>query len=241
MRLRPLSIRAFCIIVLGGLAFFLNSFVLAASFKAKVIHVADGDTITVLTVTKEQVKIRINGIDCPEKGQAFGKKAKQFTKDLVAGEIVTIQPYKHDKYGRTIADVLIADGRNLAHELLKAGYAWWFFKYSDDERLGQLETTAKKAKVGLWSDRYPMPPWVYRHRERILSDPSSSPSSQWPFSQLDNSPSVRSGQVRGNRRSQIYHRPDCPNYHDISRKNRVPFESAQEAEKAGYRLARNCP
>ncbi len=83
----------------------------AADFHAKVIHVTDGDTITVLNDTKEQVKIRLNGIDCPEKTQAYGNKAKQFTKVLVHKEIVVIQAYGTDRYGRTIADVILEDGR----------------------------------------------------------------------------------------------------------------------------------
>lgn len=241
MRHHPLGIHAFRVLVLGILVLSFTSFALAASFKAKVIHVADGDTITVLTDTRQQIKVRVNGIDCPEKGQAFGSKAKRYTQALVKGERVTIQPYKHDRYGRTIADVLLTDGRNLAHELLKAGYAWWFFKYSDDEHLGQLETKAKRAKVGLWKDRYPMPPWIYRHRTELFIEPNAPSSSPESSVQMaDPTPSFLGG-VRGNRRSKIYHRPDCPNYHDISVRNRVLFESAQAAEEAGYRLARNCP
>lgn len=84
------------------------------------IHITDGDTITVLTEAQEQKKFRLNGIDCPEDGQAFGNKAKEFTKDLVAGEVVTIQAHDLDKHGRTIADVILEDGRNLNQELVKA-------------------------------------------------------------------------------------------------------------------------
>ena len=118
----------------------------ATDFQAKVIHIADGDTITVLNDSNDQIKIRLNGIDCPEKAQAYGNKAKQFTKELVHGQMVTIQAHDKDKYGRTIGDVILEDGRNLSQELVKAGYAWWFFKYSDDEQLGLLEVQAKIAK-----------------------------------------------------------------------------------------------
>jgi len=75
------------------LGIFLTSITFAADFHAKVIHIADGDTITVLNDTNEQIKIRLNGIDCPEKAQAYGNKAKLFTKDLVAGQTVTVQAY----------------------------------------------------------------------------------------------------------------------------------------------------
>jgi len=130
----------------------------AADFQAKVIHIADGDTITVLNETNEQIKIRLNGIDCPEKAQAYGNKAKQFTKVLVHKEMVVIQAYGTDRYGRTIADVILDDGRNLSQELVKAGLAWWYFKYSNDEQLGIVEVQAKIAKVGLWKDKNPVPP-----------------------------------------------------------------------------------
>lgn len=119
--------------------------VYAADFSGKVIHVTDGDTITVLNDGNEQVKIRLNGIDCPENAQAYGNKAKEFTKDLVALQVVTIKAFDQDGYGRTIGDVILDDGRNLSQELVKAGYAWWFFKYSEDEQLGILEVKAKIA------------------------------------------------------------------------------------------------
>ena len=81
----------------------LTSLVHAADFHAKVVHVTDGDTITVLNDTNNQIKIRLNGIDCPEKAQAYGNKAKEFTKDLVAGEMVTIKTYKIGIYGGKVA------------------------------------------------------------------------------------------------------------------------------------------
>jgi micrococcal nuclease len=142
--------------------FLSSSSAYAADFHAKVIHITDGDTITVLNDANEQIKIRLNGIDCPEKAQAYGNQAKQFTKDLVAGQMVAIQAYETDRYGRTIGDVTLADGRNLSQELVKAGYAWWFFKYSDDEQLGILEVQAKIAKMGLWKAKNPVPPWIFR-------------------------------------------------------------------------------
>jgi len=140
----------------------------AADFQAKVIHIADGDTITVLNDTNEQIKIRLNGIDCPEKAQVYGKKAKQFTKDLVAGKMVIIQPHDTDKWERTIADVILEDGRNLNQELVKAGLAWWFYRYSDNRELGQLELDAKLAHVGLWKDKNAVPPWVFRKINDLL-------------------------------------------------------------------------
>ena len=145
--------------------FLFSSNATAADFQAKVIHIVDGDTITVLNATKKKIKIRLNGIDCPEKAQAYGNKAKQFTKNLVAGQMVTIQAYDQDKYGRTIGGVILDDGRNLSQELVKAGYAWWYRKYAPGNTvLEKLETVAREAKTGLWSDPHPIPPWDFRHR-----------------------------------------------------------------------------
>ena len=209
----------------------------ADDFQAKVIHIADGDTITVLNDANEQIKIRLNGIDCPEKAQAFGSKATQFTKRLAHKKTVTIQAYDQDKYGRTIGDVVLADGRNLSQELVKAGYAWWFFKYSDDEHLGALEAKAKIAKVGLWAEKNPVPPWKFRHRGESATFQSEKPSSSLaPATESSNSLPIL-----GNKRSKKYHRPDCPSYHLIAPRNRVSFKSAPAAEGAGYKLAGNCP
>jgi micrococcal nuclease len=220
--------------------FLSSSSAFAADFHAKVIHITDGDTITVLNDANEKIKIRLNGIDCPEKAQAYGKKAKQFTKDLVAGKTVTIQAHNKDRYGRTIGDVILDDGRNLSQELVKAGYAWWYFKYSDDEQLGVLEVQAKIAKVGLWADKNPVPPWIFRHRNELATlqpNPIETPSTG-----LSTPPNRSSSlPILGNKRSKKYHRPDCPSYHQIAKKNRVLFGSAQEAREAGHQLAGNCP
>jgi len=116
---------------------------LAADFHANVVRVKDGDTIVVADDNK-QIDIRLEGIDCPESGQAFGQKAKQATSQLVFGKTVTIQPTGTDKYGRTLANVLLPDGRSLNEELVRQGYAWWFRKYSKDQTLAKLEADARQ-------------------------------------------------------------------------------------------------
>ncbi len=199
----------------------------------------DSDTITVLSKGKP-VRIRLHGIDCPEKRQAFGKRAKQFTSRLVYGKTVTVRDLGQDRYGRTIAEVLLPDGRNLDHELVKAGFAWWYRKYApDNETLKQLEREAREAKRGLWVDPDPIPPWQWRVKRkspREYREPRGPPNlSVAPGSNEPGLPII------GNTRSRIYHRSDCPSYARVSPKNRVPFPSPDEAEKAGYRLARNCP
>ena len=95
----------------------------SSALSGKTINVADGDTITVLSSDNIQTKIRLYGIDCPEKAQAFGQKAKKFTAALVAGKTVEVHSYDIDKYGRTVGVVRV-DGINVNEEIIKAGLAW---------------------------------------------------------------------------------------------------------------------
>lgn len=94
----------------------------AAAFTGRVVGISDGDTISVLHNGKAE-KIRLNGIDCPEKRQTFGQRAKQFTSKLAFGKDVTVNTFGHDRYRRTIGNVILPDGRMLNHELVKAGLA----------------------------------------------------------------------------------------------------------------------
>jgi len=112
-----------------------------ADFSGPVVSVLDGDTIDVLHIGQAE-RIRLSGIDCPEKGQAYGKKAKQFTSTLIHGKDVTIHVLSKDRHGRTVADVVLPDGTNVSRALLRAGLAWWYRQYSKDESLGALEEEA---------------------------------------------------------------------------------------------------
>jgi micrococcal nuclease len=131
-------------------------------FIGKVVGVTDGDTITVLHNGKGK-RVRLHGIDSPEKGQAFGQRAKQFTSALVFGKEVTLMVQDSDQYGRMIGEVKLLDGRVLNHELVKAGLAWWYRRYAPgDTMLEGLEKEARDAKQGLWVDPNPIPPWTWR-------------------------------------------------------------------------------
>lgn len=210
----------------------------ATTFQGKVVHIADGDTITVLNEVKRQIRIRLNGIDCPEKGQAFGRKATEFTKGLVALQTVTIQTFGKDRYGRTIGDVILEDGRNLNQELVGEGWCWWYRKYAPGNTvLERLEAEARDAQKGLWKDPHPIPPWDFRHRQTSAHLQDREPPRNFSTPPV----SVESTGIRGNRRSKKYHRVDCPSYDAIAPKNRIHFETAQEAEMAGFTLAGNCP
>ncbi|MBP8304029.1 MAG: thermonuclease family protein [Phycisphaerae bacterium] len=132
-------------------------------FSGPVVHVADGDTIEVLHSGRPE-RIRLNAVDCPEQGQAFGTAARQFTSSLVSGQDVTVRSSGQDQYGRTIGDVLLPDGRSLNQELVRAGMAWWYRAYSNDRVLGDLESEARSERRGLWSDPHPTPPSQWRRQ-----------------------------------------------------------------------------
>ena len=147
-------------------------FVLAASISfawtGKVIGISDGDTIKVLTPDKRMVKIRLYGIDCPEKKQAFGKRAKWFCSDLVFGRNVEIEPVTKDRYGRVVA-LVYRDNLCLNRELVASGYAWVFPKYCKKLVCAEwysLQREARKARIGLWKDPRPVSPWVWRKKRR---------------------------------------------------------------------------
>jgi endonuclease YncB( thermonuclease family) len=113
-------------------------------------------------------QIRLLGIDCPEKRQPFGTRAREYTSELAFGQDVTVYGNRRDRYGRRLAEVLLPDGRSLNQELIKAGLAWGFRKYSKDLRLGELEHQARVAKRGLWVEPHPMPPWEWRLNKQML-------------------------------------------------------------------------
>ena len=98
---------------------------LAEEFTAKVVGITDGATIRVLR-GKEEIKIRLEAIDCPESHQAFGTKAKRATSELAFGKTVTVQTKSKDKYGRLLAEIILPDGTNLNRELVRTGFAWWY-------------------------------------------------------------------------------------------------------------------
>ena len=139
--------------------------VFAVEFVGQVVGVIDGDTIDVLHNGKAE-RIRLHGIDCPEKGQAYGQKAKQAASALVFGKEVTLHTFGKDKYGRTIGEVILPDGTNLNQELVRQGWCWWYRKYAPaDTVLEGLESEAREARKGFWDDPLPVPPWEWRKKK----------------------------------------------------------------------------
>ena len=161
-----------------GILFFLFLISIAdsayADISGKVVGIADGDTITVLQ-NKTEYKIRLYGIDCPEKSQDFGNRAKQFTSGLVFDKSVRVIQKDIDRYKRIVGIVYVGNTCVNA-QILRNGFAWLYEKYCHDPICNdwrKLESQARKEKVGLWSHPDAMPPWEFRHGAKIT--PSTAP------------------------------------------------------------------
>lgn len=133
----------------------------ANSITCKVVNVSDGDTVTVLCDKNDQIKLRLFGIDAPEKKQAYGQKSKQALSSMIAAQEVQIVTHGHDRYSRTIATIFLNDV-DINAEQVKNGMAWAYVKYSKKYVL--LEEAARKERVGLWNDNNPTPPWEWRKK-----------------------------------------------------------------------------
>lgn len=141
----------------------------AEVLSGRVVGIADGDTVTVLDIAKTQHKIRLGGIDAPEKKQAFGNVSKKSLSDMVYDKNVDVEWHKEDRYGRKVGKILI-DGVDVNLEQIKRGMAWFYKKYKgeliQEDRIAyvQAQQQAEAEKIGLWRDPEPIPPWDFRKR-----------------------------------------------------------------------------
>lgn len=143
------------------------------SYSAHVIRVVDGDTL-VIEAPGRVVKVRLFGIDCPEMSQPGGEHAAWFTSNMVSGRTVQVEEHDTDRYGRTVAEIILPDNRDLGKELVKHGEAWWYAKYDpDDAELQQLEQSARDRRIGIWEESNPLPPWEWRKAVRGSKSSSS--------------------------------------------------------------------
>ena len=138
----------------------------AEELRGKIVAIADGDTCTLLDASKVQHKIRLNGIDAPEKKQAFGTKAREALGEKIHEKEVRIKWTKKDRYGRILGDVYFWD-RHINREMIRDGMAWHYRQYSKSVELQREEDAAREAKRGLWADKSPVPPWEFRHPEKV--------------------------------------------------------------------------
>ncbi|KAA9340536.1 thermonuclease family protein [Adhaeribacter soli] len=170
----------------------------------KVIGVKDGDTVELLMDNKP-VTVRLYGVDCPEKKQDFGTQARKFTSDLAYGKFVRLEQKGTDRYGRTIGEIFLPDGKSLNKELVANGYAWYYRAYANDPQLGYLENDARRLERGLWSQPNPVAPWDFRKNKREKSQAAS----QKPIAKPADAD--REVFICPTGSASTYHtRPDCP-------------------------------
>jgi endonuclease YncB( thermonuclease family) len=144
---------------------------IADQIEGKVVSVADGDTVTVLDAGRVQHKIRLSGIDAPERSQAFGTRSREYLSSIVAGQQVVVETDKTDRFGRSVGKILLR-GRDINLAMVAGGLAWHYKKYqreqSSSDRLlySNAEQEARARRVGLWRDDEPMAPWDWRSARR---------------------------------------------------------------------------
>lgn len=134
------------------------------TFTAKVVGIKDGDTVVVLDSLNNQTTLRLAEVDCPEKNQPFGTKAKQYTSDQIYLKTIKYVVTDTDRYGRSIAMIYYdTDNKYLSAEIIKAGMGWHYKRYSTSKELATFEDNAKKNKIGLWVDNNPINPSDWRN------------------------------------------------------------------------------
>jgi len=148
-----------------------STFSYADNITGRVVGVSDGDTITILDKDNQQHKIRLTGIDAPEKTQAYGQASKASLSSLIYRQVVSVDYNKEDRYNRKLGKVLLgANDINL--EQIRRGYAWHYKQYqntqspSDRQTYATTELMAISARQGLWADSKPIPPWNFRRYEK---------------------------------------------------------------------------
>jgi len=147
-------------IIIGLTVLFVLYVFITLSLKCVVIQVKDGDSI-VVTYGEE---VRLSHIDAPEWNQPWGDQARERVEELTRGVRVRLKCNGKDRYGRTLAEVVLPDGRILNHVLVQEGLAWHYRRYSNDRYYQQLELEARAKKRGLWSDPDPKAPWEWRRK-----------------------------------------------------------------------------
>jgi micrococcal nuclease len=209
----------------------------ADGFTGTAVIVHDGDTVSVRTA-RGLVRVRLEGIDCPELAQARGREAKAFTEHLVIGRDVRVDTHGIDQYDRVLGRVFV-NGTDVNSALVRAGMAWRYERGQGDRVLIDAERTARAAHVGLWADANPEPPWQWRREHDVGADRPSghaSPTRGEPPNRV--ALADARGPFHGNTRSHVFHRPGCPNYNCKSCDE--TFLTVQSAEEAGYHPAGDC-
>lgn len=210
----------------------------AETMKGTIDSVIDGDLITITSKGKE-VEIRLFGIDAPEKTQAFGQSAKNFTGAMASGKEIRVEPISKDQYGKTVAMVFV-NGINLNEQIISQGFGWVYRQYCKESFCTdwlKLESNAKASQKGLWADANPTPPWEYRQKQgsgsenggiKLTANPSASAKS------ISGGPAA----YHGNTKTHAFHSSACKEFNCPT--CTVNFNSISEALDADYRPHRDC-
>jgi endonuclease YncB( thermonuclease family) len=143
----------------------------AGTFTGRVVGITDGDTVTVLDSDNVQHKVRLSGIDAPEKKQDFGNRSKESLSELVFSKLVSVETGKQDRYGREVGKIVV-DGVDANLRQVQRGFAWHYKAYMREQSLedkmlySDAEDDAKAEKLGLWRDKDPIAPWAWRKGKR---------------------------------------------------------------------------
>jgi endonuclease YncB( thermonuclease family) len=138
------------------------------TLTGKVVAIADGDTLTVLDESKTQHRIRLAGIDAPEKSQAFGNKSREALGDKVFQQSVRVEVIDIDRYHREVGRIFLGN-RFINMEIVKDGFAWRYVQYDKPGEFTTAEADAREHRRGLWADPNPSPPWEWRKAKRRAS------------------------------------------------------------------------
>jgi len=151
-----------------------NTFGKGDYISGTVVSIIDGDTYDLLLKGNRKIRVRMEGIDAPEKGMPFYKVSKNYLAQLCFNKKVSLDITGKDGHDRFLGFTYLEDGSELSHEMIKAGLAWHFKKYNSDTILSNLEIEAKNLKKGLWVNENPMAPWTNRslHRQGISTKDS---------------------------------------------------------------------
>ena len=154
--------------LLGIASFLLHGVGQGAELYGRVVRVSDGDTITIADAERMRYRVRLAGIDAPERRQAHGKVSKNYLSNQLFGRSVVVDWRKADRYGRLVGKVRI-DATDAGLEQIRAGMAWHYKQYANEQSSGDqmayaaAEVLARRARIGLWKGPEPIPPWEFRH------------------------------------------------------------------------------
>lgn len=141
--------------------------------NGKVVAIYDGDTYQLLTSNQQTIKVRMEGIDAPEREMPFHQVSQKYLSQLIFQKDVILIKTGEDQYGRSLGFTYLSDGTDINLMMLQSGMVWHYKRYNNEVIYAKAEQKAKEEKLGLWQDQHPTPPWSFRKSERKKQDSSN--------------------------------------------------------------------